>query len=345
MSDRATDLAAFLAGIGWAEATIRPLAGDASNRRYLRLAKPGRMAVLMDAPPERGEDVRPFAAVTAWLLDGGFKPPAIFGMDPDRGFLLLEDLGDRLFARHLNAHPTEEESLYLAAVETLARLGDIPTPDALGPQAWPLADYDGPVLVREASLLTDWYLPAASGSTVCDAKRSEFAALIDAATRPYASCRSTVVLRDYHAENLIWLPDQTGVQRVGLLDYQDALAGHPAYDLVSLLEDARRDTTEALRNQMIDAYLALKPLLDPDDFRSAYASFGAQRNLKIIGIFTRLALRDRKPDYLVLIPRVWDHLQRDLQHPALSGLRTWIETHVPAPDPSTLSNIRQQVPR
>ena len=172
---------------------------------------------------------------------------------------------------------------------------------------------------------------------------ADFRALVQQVTEPVRHARDTVVLRDYHAENLLWLPDRPGHAAVGLLDYQDVLAGHPAYDLVSLLEDARRDTTEELQVAMLDLYLAARPGLDAAEFRTAYAVLGAQRNLKIVGIFTRLAVRDGKPAYLALIPRVWRHLQRDLAHPALAGLTDWIDRHVPAPEPALLDRIARRV--
>ena len=170
--------------------------------------------------------------------------------------------------------------------------------------------------------------------------RAEFGDLVARACAFTLSERPCLVLRDYHAENLLWLPDRDGVKNVGLLDFQDALIGHPAYDLVSLLEDARRDTDPELRSAMIRRYLSLTGL-DQTDFHRAYAVLGAQRNLKIIGIFTRLWIRDGKPVYLDKIPRVWDHVQRDLAHPDLVELKNWIARHVPAPDQSILNRIRK----
>ena len=319
----------FISETGWQTATVAPLAGDASNRRYLRLTGPSRTAVLMDAPPERGEDVRPFLAMTGWLREHGFSAPEILGADPATGFLLLEDLGDDLFARWLRDAPVEEPALYSEAVRLLAVLAD-----RSPPEAQPLSPYDAAVLENEALLVVDWWIRDASADL-----RAEFRELLRSACQPVAEDRAVVVLRDYHAENLLWLPGREGLSRVGLLDYQDALTGHPAYDIVSLLEDARRDTSAELREAMLDLYLAERPGQGPEEFRAAYATLGAQRSLKIIGIFARLALRDGKPRYVDLIPRVWGHLMRDLAHPGLGALAGWVTRHVPPPDGPALTRI------
>jgi N-acetylmuramate 1-kinase len=344
MTARDDAIAGFLRAAGWGDATIAPLAGDASNRRYLRLAQPGATAVLMDAPPERGEDVRPFLAVTEWLRDRGLSAPRALASDPEAGLLLLEDLGDDLFVRHVAGHPAEEPTLYGAAVDLLARLAASPPPARIGSgaSAMELAPYDAAVLAREAGLFTGWWLPAVS--TVSPGMAADYAGLVAEATAGVEQAREVLVLRDYHAENLLWLPRRAGAARVGLLDYQDALAGHPAYDLVSLLEDARRDTTLELQATMFARYLRARPELDADAFRAAYCALGAQRNLKIIGIFARLARRDGKPRYLGLVPRVWRHLQRDLAHPALAPLAQWVARHAPLPEPAVLARAGAAVP-
>ena len=340
--DRKAALDAFLRASGRDPGLASALAGDASNRRYLRLAaeagQPG--AVLMDAPPEKGEDVRPFAAVTHWLRGQGLSAPRITAADLQSGFLILEDLGDALYARLLERDPGREAELYAAAVDLLADLSEAPAQSEIGPAGcrMPLAPYDAAVLAREAALVRQWWMRAAGAEPSADLA-VEFDALVADATATVASVREVLVLRDYHAENLIWLPERRGAARVGLLDYQDALSGHCAYDLVSLLEDARRDTSPELQAAMIRRYLDRRPGLDGAEFRAAYAALGAQRNLKIVGIFARLAIRDGKPRYLALIPRVWGHLQRDLAHPALEPLRNWVTRHVPAPDPDALARV------
>ena len=335
--------AAFLTDAGCAPEAARPLSGDASHRRYFRLASP--RAMLMDAPPETGEDVRPFVAVTHWLRAQGFSAPEILAADLARGFLLLEDLGDALFTPVLAQAPYREAGLYAAATDLLSSLGEISAPEVIGPPdcRLPLPPYDTAALTRESALLTEWWLPAATNSPACGALTADLTALVTGATAEVATARNTVVLRDYHADNLIWLPERAGDARIGLLDYQDALAGHAAYDLMSLLEDARRDTAEDLQQAMIARYLDRRPDLDAEAFRAAYAALGAQRNMKIVGIFARLALRDRKPRYLQMIPRVWAHLGCDLAHPALASLQRWVTQNVPAPEPAMLARIAAQV--
>ncbi len=340
---RDAELAAFLHTAGWPPEAARPLAGDASNRRYLRLGpEAGRgSAVLMDAPPERGEDVRAFVAITDWLRQHGFSAPAIAAADTAQGFLLLEDLGDDLYTRLLAQAPEREADLYGVAVDLLAELAAVPAPGTLGPEDCriELPPYDAAVLAREAALVREWWLPAASGDAPSPELAAEFDGLVAEATATVEPVRDVLVLRDYHADNLIWLPRRKGVARAGLLDYQDALAGHAAYDLMSLLEDARRDTSAELREAMIGRYLGRRPELDAAAFRAAISSLGAQRNLKIVGIFARLAIRDAKPRYLDLIPRVWAHLMRDLADPALAPLAGWVARHLPPPEPAALARV------
>ena len=341
-TQRDAQVAAFLRRAGWEAAERAPLAGDASNRRYdrLRHADHG-AAVLMDAPPERGEDIRPFAALTFLLRGRGFSAPEIYAGDESEGFLLLEDLGDDLFAAVTRQRPAVEAELYEQAIDLLVDLHGQPAPEAAEGMGvvLPLDPYDGAVLRREAALLTEWYLPGALGAPTPPDLAAEFDALVDAACAGVANSRETLVLRDYHAENLIWRPERAGAQRVGLLDYQDALVGHPAYDLVSLLEDARRDVAAPLSEAMLARYLD-RSGREAEPFYAAYAALGAQRNLKIIGIFARLWLRDGKDRYLAHIPRVWRHLERDLAHPAMAELRAWIAKHAPAPEPAVLASLR-----
>lgn len=332
----------FLETSGWGGAERRHLAGDASNRSYerLTLAAGGGRAVLMDAPPEKGEDLFPFLAAGAALENLGLSSPATLAADLPLGLAIIEDLGDDLYARVCAAAPEKETALYQASVDLLASIAGHDAPAALcwGGQSRPLAPYDDAVLRREAALAIEWWRPGATGERTPDDLRQEFLGLVSAATGRASA--DVLVLRDYHAENLIWLPERDGLRRVGLLDYQDALAGSPAYDLVSLLEDARRDTSSDLREAMIDRFLDRSPALDRRSFLRDYAALGAQRNLKIVGIFARLWLRDGKDGYLAMIPRVWDHLMRDLEHPALADLRAFVARWIPAPTAEALAAVR-----
>ena len=317
-ADRARRAAAFLDAAGWGGATRRPLAGDASFRRYERLERGAARAVLMDAPPP--EDVRPFRAVADWLAAQGYGAPRIFAADDEAGLLLLEDLGDSTYSRALDGG-ADPAPLYAAATDLLADLHRRPPPPGLAP-------YDEAALLAEADLLLDWFLPA-RGAPPGAAARAAFHAAWRAVLPAAAVGAPVTVLRDYHADNLMWLPHRAGLARVGLLDFQDALAGSPAYDLVSLLEDARRDVPAALAEAMRARYLAAMPDVDPAAFRAACDVLGAQRNAKIVGIFTRLWKRDGKAGYLALVPRVWRLLEGGLARPALAPVRAWFDEHVP----------------
>jgi aminoglycoside/choline kinase family phosphotransferase len=326
---RASLLARFLDAAGWAGAIRSPLAGDASNRRYERLrgGPGGQQAVLMDAPPEKGEDVRPFVTIARHLIGLGLSAPRILAEDDQNGFLLLEDLGDDLFARVCSAHPDREEELYAAAVDVLARLHRRPPP-AFCP------DYGPGRMAELAGLAFDWY----AQDTISGPKNA-FSLEIESVLSRFAPARPVLVLRDYHAENLLWLPDRRGTARVGLLDFQDAACGHPAYDLVSLIEDARRDVPPALAEAMIERYIEASGQ-DAEAFRAAAAAIAAQRNLRILGVFARLSLHFGKPGYVNLIPRVWGHLMNDLTHPELARLRALVIEGLPEPTPDLLSDLR-----
>lgn len=304
---------AFLVRAGWADASISPLAGDASFRRYFRVADGARRAVLMDAPPPH-ENPRPFLAMADYLSGHGLRAPAIMASDLDQGLVLLEDFGDRLMRPWLEASPHAEEQVYAHAIAELVRLGTCP-PAAVPPYA--AVEY-----MREVRLLTEYYCPAAGISV----DNAIYDALWLRLLAPLLEddFRRVTVLRDYHAENIMLLDDGS----LGLLDFQDALVGHPAYDLVSLLQDARRDVAPALERRMIDLFRA-RTATD-DDFELAYHLLGAQRNTKIIGIFTRLWRRDGKARYLDYLPRVWRLLERDLAFPGLEPLRDWFDSNIPA---------------
>jgi N-acetylmuramate 1-kinase len=325
----------FLSENGWDGARRTPLAGDASARRYERLARPGETAILMDVPPGSGLSTRPFLAVARWLASGGFSAPVILAADDGAGLVLLEDLGDDLFAVLCARQPGIERDLYAAAVDCLAAIHDRPPPAS--DTGWTAPPYDSAILMREARLAVEWYLPAATGEDGGE-RVAEFACLAETALAGIPASRPSVVYRDYHAENLVWLPGRAGAARVGLLDFQDMLAGHPAYDLVSLLEDARRDVGAELREAMIARYIA-RTGAEAGPFRRAARILSAQRNLKILGLFTRLCRRDGKPRYLEYLPRVWSHLMHDLREPDLAALRSWVVANLPAPEPHVRAAI------
>lgn len=329
MTDRMALTLRFLARTPWAGAETAPLAGDASNRRYLRLRQGEQTAVLMDAPPNRGEDIRPFIAIAEHLAGLGLSAPRILARDPENGFLLLEDLGDDLFARIAQRQPDIEETLYRCAVDVLTKLHAHPAPAGL-------ATYDSALMTRMAGLAPQWYAGGIDRA-LQDSFDTEMRRLLDAHTTP----DSVLIQRDYHAENLLWLPDRAGPARVGLLDFQDAMRGHPAYDLVSLLQDARRDVPRPLAADMIARYKA-DSAEDPTAFDTAYHVLGAQRNLRILGVFARLCLRDGKAHYVDLIPRVWAHLMHDLDHPALAGLAPLVRDTLPEPTQAFREDLKRR---
>ena len=314
----------FLTAAGWGDAEIRPLAGDASFRRYFRVVEHDRTAILMDSPPPH-EDPRPFIAIARWLVERGFAAPAILHEDLEHGLVLLQDFGDARMRETADAAPESELRLYEEAVDLLIRLGQHEAP-AL--RRYDLAEYQ-----REAGLLPEWYCPAVGLTVDAQGYRDAW----DQALAPVLDGHTPVmVLRDYHAENIMLIDG--AAETLGLLDFQDALAGHPAYDLVSLLQDARRDVAPELETAMLDRYKRITGA--GDAFDVAYHVLGAQRNAKIVGIFTRLWKRDGKPRYPGLCPRVWGYLERDLKHPALRPVADWFAANVPAElrgDPLTIA--------
>lgn len=315
----------FLAGTRFKDAELRPLPGDASFRRYIRLRKNGESAMLMDAPPEK-EDVGPYIAVAEFLCRHGYSAPVIHARHEKGGLLLLEDLGDDSFTLVLKNQGGMEETLYGAAIDVLAEWHDtargFSKPDQLV-----LPAYNETLLMQEACLFTDWYLPQVVGKDKAKLLRPEYIALWKNIIAQAGLATDLWVHRDYHADNLMWLPSRSGTQRVGLLDFQDGVYGDAAYDMVSLLEDARRDVPPPLADAMLDRYIAAAGV-DRSAFLMSYAVLGAQRNCKIIGIFSRLAARDNKFHYLNYLPRVWRHLEHDLKHPALTELKQWIDRHI-----------------
>ncbi len=324
----------FLTRAGWGGATRVPLAGDASARRYFRLRRAGGTAVLMDADPARGERVDRFLEVGRWLLAKGFSAPRILAEDVPQGFLLLEDLGDALVAHLVAEDPDRERSLYLATTEFLADLHRHPPPDFL-------AQGDGAALSALLGFVTEFYLPGIDEPVTEAALR--IAPLIGDLFRQLDDGTRVLSLRDFHAENLIWLPDRIGPARAGILDFQDAFATHPAYDLVSLLQDARRDVTLATEGACIATYCQ-QNALEQSRFLPVYALLGAQRALRILAIFARLCMVGGKPQYLAHAPRVWRALQRNLAHPALVDLARAVNESLPEPTPERRQRIREKCP-
>ena len=323
MAERAAQIDAFLTACGWADAERAPLAADASFRRYSRLARNGTTTMLMDAPPPQ-ENVRPYLAVARHLRALDFSAPAILGAEEETGLLLIEDFGDGTFTRLL-AKGDDERALYAMAIDVLIALHR--RFDAAH-APW-LPPYDDTRLLNEAALLVDWYLPAITGQPTPAGLREAYLDLWRGLLPVARAVPDSLVLRDYHVDNLMRIAGRDGLAACGLLDFQDAVLGPVTYDLVSLLEDSRRDIAPDLVKVMYARYCAAFPSLDRAAFDASFVVMGAQRHCKVIGIFTRLCRRDRKPRYLAHIPRLWRLLDGNFRHPVLAPVKAWLDRNIP----------------
>ncbi len=346
---RAKSLYDFLTGTGWQNARREHLQGDASSRSYEKLFLEGKSRVLMNAPPRPDEpplkngktyselaclaaDMRPFWAIAGYLRRLGLSAPRIYAEDLPNGFLLLEDLGDEVFSRRIHAGKPMSEP-YEEAIAVLHILHSRPYPEQLPlkeGKIYIVPQYDEQALFAELELLIEWYWPHIHGSPAPHEVRAQYMTSWQSALQNLGNAK-TLVLRDYHSPNLLWLEERRGVARAGLIDFQDALIGPPAYDLVSLLQDARVDVPQSRQDALRQNYMQAMAMssAEREVFLSDYALLGAQRAAKILGIFARLAKRDGKPDYLQHTARVAAYLERNLRHPALVQVKKWFACHLP----------------
>ncbi|MEM9170087.1 MAG: phosphotransferase [Pseudomonadota bacterium] len=354
--DRQAARDAFVRDAGWADAAAEPLAGDASTRRYVRLRRRKETALLMDAPaaaesavggpdadPQTrralgynalarlaGPNLNAFVEIAGALRAGGLSAPDIYAVDAEQGFALIEDLGDGLFASVAPRDPLTEETLYAAAADTLATWA-IAAPKPPRTDAYAMLDYDRHAMDAEIALFTEHYWKHQTGRTPAKEDAADFATAFGFALDGLGA-PDAIVLRDFHAENLLWLPERDGPARVGVIDFQDALYGGAAYDVVSLLEDARRDVAPRLARATLERYCAARAAaggFDLKQFEADYAVLAAQRNAKILGIFARLAHRDGKRRYLDFMPRVEAHFRADLARPPMAPLADFIRSRLP----------------
>lgn len=357
LSEREEGRRAYLAEAGFGAARREPLVGDASTRRYERLhSAAGPSLIFMDQPPsaetapcppgasaaERtalgynalarlaAGRVEAFLACAGYLRGLGLSAPAIVHARPEAGFAVLEDLGDDLFAR-LTEGGADEAPLYDGAIEALARLHEQAPPAMLTADgvAWPLLTYDDLALKTGGDLFPQWLPRFAPGMSVDAAALAEWEAIwVPVRARGEAGA-SVFCHRDYHAENLLWLGDRTGAAQVGMIDFQDALRAHPAWDLSMLLHDARREVSAQREAAALARYFALRPDTDRGQFLADYHALGALNVVRILGLFARLVVRDGKPRYAAFMPRLWRYLGRCLADPAAAGLADWLARHVP----------------
>ena len=356
MSDRKQQRERFITGAGWDSAAIESFPGDASSRCYFRLTRGDDVAVLMDAPrgaetpaePEgatfaereamgynalarlAGPEPAAFTCIANELVIRGFSAPKILAADLEAGFLLLEDFGQNVYAKAIAENPELEAPLYKAAVQCLAEIyrSSFLSQMSYKSSIWRVRDYDETALLTETHLFLDWYA-IDKGAKISDQGKAEWNDIWQTLFEALNAHAPGLALRDFHAENLFWLPERESVARVGLIDFQDGLFVHPAYDLVSFVEDARRDVSHDLVDPLISQFCDQAKLTDEAAFRRAYAVLGAQRNAKIMGIFVRLAERDGKPSYRDLIPRVHAHFVKNLRGSEFRALLDWFDRYFP----------------
>jgi aminoglycoside/choline kinase family phosphotransferase len=358
-SDREALKAAFLARHGYGDARRQPLSGDASTRAYERLYPAGAASLIfMDQPPKAESPACPpdatpaerealgpnaiyrlaagrvdaFAACAGHLCALGLSAPRVLAFDAEAGLAVLEDLGDGLYAAEIAAGTADEAQLYDAAIDTLVALHAAPPPARLEHDGvvWPLLTYDDLALRYAQALFPDWLPKLRPAFSPDAAALAEWEALWAPIRARGEALAEVFCHRDYHAENLLWLPDRDGPARVGLIDFQDAVKAHRVWDLSMLLHDARRDVSPALEARALDRYFAAHPDLDRAAVTADYHALGALNVARIIGIFARLVVRDGKPRYEAFLPRLWGYLDSCLADPGMAGMKAWFDAHVPA---------------
>jgi N-acetylmuramate 1-kinase len=311
---------------------IEALPADASNRRYYRLSDNNVTYILMDAPPKQ-ENITQFLNVKDILADIELSVPKVLFQDIENGFLILEDFGNNTYKELLDNKTEENEHLdekkmYERAIDALAHLHQ------KGPKNSSLSNFSERKFVDETMIFIDWYVDVLNGGRVSKSMTIKFKEILAHLHNQVKIFQNVVVLRDYHAQNIFWLENEVGVQKVGLIDFQDALIGSPIYDIVSLLQDARRDVSEEIVTSSITRYIKSFPNCSRKDLMMVYSILGVQRNLRIIGLFTKIAMKNKNTNYLALLPRVWRYIHSNLRHPILLPMRNWLEEVIPSQMPN-----------
>lgn len=326
--DRDAECEKFLKEAGYLSYTKEALKGDASRRKFYRLTKADKSVILIDASPLSGEEPEAYAAVTSYLKKNNVNVPEIYAQNIAQGFFIIQDFGDDLVNNIVRSDSSRQEGLYKEAIDILSYIQSIPVQEVVSSDdfTYRIREYDVNRLISEARLFTDWYVPELTKRPISYAARDEFIAILRGLLLPVVYGQKVTVLRDYHADNLMVSGD-----KIGLIDFQDAVLGNCTYDVVSLLQDARRKISKDFETKMLDYYCEKAKNTNKEDFLRDYAILGAQRNIKILGIFVRLFVRDKKKDYLEFLPDVWAYLEKDLEHPSLAPLKSWFDRWLPLP--------------
>lgn len=321
------EITAFLKEAGWAQARMAPITGDASARHYSRLIRADTKStvILMDARGIALESTRSFLDITDFLLTHGFSAPEIYAKSKTGRMLILEDLGPTSLASYSQMQPAKELAVYSIAIDVLARLRNCAPPTSL-------ERYDPENMAKAISPVFDFYCPNSPDG-------AELIAELETSLATFSPDASNIALRDYHSENLLWMPQKTGIRRIGLIDYQDAVIAHPAYDLASILRDVRHDVSPEMVKSLMEKYIKTTGE-NAAEFKAAFAIQGVQRNLRILGVFARLCIVAGKQGYIDLIPRVWKNLNNDLDHPTLAKLKTHVLKSLPEPTPEHMNRLR-----
>ncbi|MDF2964823.1 MAG: phosphotransferase [Rickettsiaceae bacterium] len=313
----------FIERNGYGSFDVVNLPADASFRTYARLIKGEESFILMDSPPEH-YNLEPFVKIGTHLLNAGFSAPKLFEQDHENGFMILEDLGTVSVNNLLSSDGSKEteELIYKKIIRLLIQIQETPAPKGL-------SLYTKELLIKEAEIFLDWFLPILHGEATAYDLKEEYSYLWNKIFNSIDLKEECLTLRDFHVDNLMYMEERNNLNQIGLLDFQDALIGSPAYDLVSLVEDARRDIDATLASELINYYLSLIPAYNRKDFLAQYSILGAQRNIRILGVFARKATRDKNSRYLSFVPRVRKHLDKDLTHPLLAPLKDWLNKVAP----------------
>jgi len=323
-SNRYNNSEKFLFRNGWGNADRKNIAGDASFRSYERLQKQKKTAILMNAPPTK-ENTYKFVLIAEHLKTLGYSVPEIIAKDQKEGFLLLEDLGENTYTKLIN-EGYDEGYLYELATDVLISMHKLSVQKVV-PKC--VNEFSKKRIINEVQQIIDWYFPLKGISPPSEEQQNEFKKLwLDLIPLAW-KVPTSLILFDYHVDNLLLIPKKTGISACGLLDFQDAVHGPITYDLASLLEDARRNVDLQVAEKMKDKYLKSFPKVDRESFNTSWSIMAAQRHTRVIGTFSRLKIRDKKPEYIQHIPRLWNYMEKCLTNPYLNKLSIWFKNNIP----------------